>query len=102
MTSGGSVSAWLGQLKAGEEAALVRLHGKAVHIQARARQAGWDQALWESWLRALGYKHNIWPMQRLAELRPRISPPSQAHARDCDAAEPSKGGPASYRLSGAP
>ena len=36
------------------QAALIRLHGKAVQLQARARQAGWDQALWEGWLRALG------------------------------------------------
>jgi len=57
------------------QAALVRLHGKAVRLQARARQAGWDQALWEGWLRALGYKHNAWPMQRLAELRARVFPP---------------------------
>jgi hypothetical protein len=58
-----------------QQAALVRLQGKAVQLQARARQAGWDQALWEGWLRALGYKHNVWPMQRLAELRSRIAPP---------------------------
>ena len=57
-----------------QQAALVRLHGKAAHLQARARQGGWEQALWEGWLRALGYKHNVWPMQRLAELRPRIAP----------------------------
>jgi hypothetical protein len=57
------------------QAALVRLQGKAVQLQARARQSGWEQALWEGWLRALGYKHNVWPMQRLGELRPRISPP---------------------------
>ena len=57
------------------QAALVRLRGKAVQLQARARQAGWEQALWEGGLRALGYKHNIWPMQRLAELRARICPP---------------------------
>src|SRR5205823_1953752 len=30
-----------------------------------------EQALWEGLFRSLGYKHNIWPMQRLAELRPR-------------------------------
>ena len=52
------------------EAAQVRLQGKAAQFQARARQAGWEQALWEGLFRALGYKHNIWPMQRLAELRP--------------------------------
>src|ERR1043166_2498209 len=53
------------------EAAQVRLQSKAAQFQARARQAGWEQALWEGLFRALGYKHNIWPMQRLAELRPR-------------------------------
>jgi hypothetical protein len=31
---------------------------------------GWEQALWEGLFRALGYKQNVWPMQRLAELRP--------------------------------
>ena len=53
------------------QAALVRLQSKAAQFHARARQAGWDQALWEGLFRALGYKHNVWPMQRLAELRPR-------------------------------
>jgi hypothetical protein len=52
------------------QAAHVRLRSKAAQFQARARQVGWDQALWEGLFRALGYKHNIWPMQRLAELRP--------------------------------
>jgi hypothetical protein len=51
------------------QAAQVRLQSKAAAIQARARQAGWEQALWEGLFKALGYKHNIWPMQRLAELR---------------------------------
>jgi hypothetical protein len=55
------------------QAAAVRLRSKAAQFQARARQVGWDQALWEGLFRALGYKHNIWPMQRLAELRPRWS-----------------------------
>ena len=53
------------------QAAEVRLHSKAAQFQARARQAGWEQSLWEGLFRALGYKHNVWPMQRLAELRPR-------------------------------
>jgi hypothetical protein len=53
------------------QAAQVRLQSKAAWFQARGRQAGWEQSLWEGLLRALGYKHNIWPMQRLAELRPR-------------------------------
>lgn len=53
------------------QAAQVRLQSKAAQFEARARQAGWEQALWEGLFRALGYKHNIWPMQRLAELRAR-------------------------------
>jgi len=53
------------------QAAQVRLQSKAAQFEARAKQAGWEQALWEGLFRALGYKHNIWPMQRLAELRPR-------------------------------
>jgi hypothetical protein len=53
------------------QAALVRLQSKAAQFHARARQAGWVQALWEGLFRALGYKHNVWAMQRLAELRPR-------------------------------
>lgn len=59
------------------EAALVRLHGKAAWFEARARQAGWEQALWEGLFRALGYKQNLWPMQRLAELRARLCPPRE-------------------------
>ena len=55
------------------EAAQVRLQSKAAQFQARARQAGWEQSLWEGLFRALGYKHNIWPMHRIAELRPRWS-----------------------------
>jgi len=59
------------------EAAKVRLQSKAAVFQARAKQAGWEQALWEGLFRALGYKHNVWPMQRLGELRPRwsVDPP---------------------------
>jgi hypothetical protein len=53
------------------QAAQVRLQSKAAAFQARARQAGWEQALWEGLFRGLGYKHNVWPMQRLAELRDR-------------------------------
>ncbi len=58
-----------------DEAAEVRLHGKATRLRARARQSGWEQALWEELFRALGYKHNVWPMQRLAELRARWTEP---------------------------
>ncbi len=57
------------------QAAHVRLQSKASQLQARARCVGWEQALWEGLLRALGYKHNVWPMQRLAELRPRWQTP---------------------------
>jgi hypothetical protein len=53
------------------QAAHVRLQSKAAQFQARARQVGWEQALCEGLFRALGYKHNVWPMQRLGELRPR-------------------------------
>ena len=53
------------------QAALVRLRGKAAQFAARARDAGWEQSLWEGLFRALGYKHNTWPMHRVAELRPR-------------------------------
>ena len=54
-----------------KQAALVRLRGKAAQFAARAREAGWEQSLWEGLFRALGYKHNTWPMQRLGELRSR-------------------------------
>ena len=53
------------------EAAYVRLQNKAAQFHARAQQAGWEQSLWEGLFRALGYKHNIWPMQYLAEQRGR-------------------------------
>lgn len=57
------------------EAALVRFERKATDIHARARQVGWEQALWEGMLRALGYKQNVWPMQRVGELRHRLAAP---------------------------
>lgn len=57
-----------------QQAALVRLQAKAAQFQARAKEAGWEQALWEGLFRALGYKHNVWPMQRLGELRPLLRP----------------------------
>jgi hypothetical protein len=56
------------------QAAFIRLQAKAGQLQARARQAGWEQALWEGLFRALGYKQNVWPMQRLGELSGRICP----------------------------
>jgi hypothetical protein len=62
------------------QAGLFRFHERASQLRARAREAGWEQTLWEGLFRALGYKQNTWPMLRLAELRP------QWHKRDC--AEP--------------
>lgn len=52
------------------QAAQARLLTKSHWFQTRARVAGWHQALWEGVFRALGYKQNAWPMQRLAELLP--------------------------------
>jgi hypothetical protein len=51
------------------QAARVRFENKAGQICARAKNSGWEQALWESLFRALGYKHNLWPMQTLAEIK---------------------------------
>lgn len=51
------------------QAAHVRLQMKAAHLRARAQHFGWEQSLWEGLFRALGYKHNVWPMQHLAETR---------------------------------
>jgi len=55
------------------QAAQVRFERKAREIELRARQAGWEQALWVGIFRALGYKQNTWPMQRLGELLPRLT-----------------------------
>jgi hypothetical protein len=55
------------------QAAQVRFENKAAAILARAKNAGWEQALWENLFRALGYKHNVWPMQNLAETKSRWS-----------------------------
>jgi len=52
-------------------AARVRFQAKAEQFRTRARHAGWEQACWEGLFRALGYKHNVWPMHNLAETRPR-------------------------------
>ena len=67
------------------QAAQVRLQSKATQFQARARQVGWEQSLWEGLFRALGYKNNVWPMQCLAELRPRWQ-------REAESGEASAGG----------
>lgn len=63
-----------------QQAALFRFQRKAVELGTRARHAGWEQALWEGLLAALGYQHNVWPMRRLAALRPRLAgPPATAN-----------------------
>ncbi len=54
-----------------QAAAKVRFQNKANAILARAKNCGWEQALWENLFRALGYKNNIWPMQNLAETKSR-------------------------------
>ena len=75
----GTCCAPLGQLSAAQteellqQAAWVRFQRKAGELECRARQAGWEQALWEGVFRALGYKQNVWPMQRLAELLPEMA-----------------------------
>ncbi|HEY5296358.1 MAG TPA: DUF2851 family protein [Verrucomicrobiae bacterium] len=51
------------------EAARVRFECKAAQFLARAKNTGWEQTLWENLFRALGYKHNVWPMQNLAETK---------------------------------
>jgi hypothetical protein len=53
------------------EAAHVRFQNKAAQFRARAQHVGWEQSLWEGLFRALGYQHNVWPMQHLAETRSR-------------------------------
>ncbi len=67
-----------------QQAAWVRLQTKALLFRARARSAGWAQALWEGLFRALGYKHNAWPMQRVAEMLPlmRDQPVESADPRE--------------------
>lgn len=51
-----------------QQAARQRLRRKAGEFALRARHAGWEQALWEGLFAALGYRHNVWPLRRLAEL----------------------------------
>ena len=54
------------------QAAAVRLRSKAKLMERHARRHGWDAALWHGLFRALGYKHNVWPMQHLAEQLPTL------------------------------
>jgi hypothetical protein len=50
------------------QAAEVRLSRKADEFAARAGLIGWDRALWEGIFGALGYRANVWPMRRIAEV----------------------------------
>ena len=52
------------------EAAEVRIQSKARDLIESVRLCGWESALWRGLFRGLGYKHNIWPMQHLAEQLP--------------------------------
>ncbi len=54
-----------------QAAAKVRFCNKAFAMLACAKNSGWDAALWEYLFRAIGYKHNTWPMQNLAESKSR-------------------------------
>ena len=65
-----------------QQAALIRLQRKAGEFAARARQAGWEQSLWEGSFAALGYKQNLWPMRRAAELLPRLLAPESKKPGD--------------------
>jgi hypothetical protein len=51
------------------QAAFVHFESKAGQFRTRAKNFGWEQTLWENLFRALGYKHNVWPMQNVAESR---------------------------------
>ncbi|MGP8233844.1 MAG: DUF2851 family protein [Limisphaerales bacterium] len=74
----GACSVPLAQLPPGQrddllrQTARARFERKAGELENRARQAGWEQALWEGIFRALGYKQNVWAMQRVAELLPQL------------------------------
>lgn len=54
------------------QASWVRLERKASELSARARQLGWENALWEGMLAALGYKHNAWAFRHLAGRMPLV------------------------------
>jgi hypothetical protein len=62
------------------EAGQVRLGEKGEGFRTRARQVGWEQSLWEGLFAALGYKHNQWPMRRVAEQLPFLGKSSESNA----------------------
>lgn len=51
-----------------EQAARARLDRKVAQLGSRGRSLGWTVVLWEAVFAALGYKQNVWPMRRMAEL----------------------------------
>ena len=51
-----------------EQAARARLDRKVAELGSRGRSLGWSVVLWEAVFGALGYKHNVWPMRRMAEV----------------------------------
>jgi hypothetical protein len=53
-----------------KQAAHIRMLAKASALEARARQVGLDNALFEALFGALGYKQNYWPMRQVAEMLP--------------------------------
>ena len=62
------------------EAAAVRSQNKADDLARHARRHGWESALWHGLFRALGYKHNTWTMQNLAERLTTMRAPVPADA----------------------
>jgi len=62
------------------QAARERLRAKSSDLARLARAHGWDAALWHGLFRALGYKHNTWPMQNLAERLPALNENAPANA----------------------
>lgn len=51
-----------------DQAGRSRLERKVAEYGSRGRSVGWESVMWEGVFGALGYKHNAWPMRRLAEL----------------------------------
>ena len=50
------------------QASLLRIKRKAGELAGLARHVGWSEALFQGLCGALGYKHNTWPMRRVAEI----------------------------------
>ena len=63
-----------------EQAARTRLERKVAEFRNRGRTLGWERVLWEGVFAALGYKHNVWPMRRIAELLPNAPSESEVGA----------------------